>query len=216
MEDGLSLPHLYELLEIRRMGMPRAHTSFVVKPYSVAEHSYYLAVLIELYFEEFMVKVLWQPVTEQDKLNLIVKALFHDIAEIKTGDIPAPFKGIVSRVSPDLRECEEEVENQLLKKIYQVSSGKEYIQEPLPGSHKLAFKFFDLLEFLLSRVQEYLMGNKFAMLDGITQNFEWIENLIRKTPYRDRINCLLQWPLYKEIKCSIEKWEKESKETLNC
>lgn len=82
---------LNKLRYIKRFG-----TALTLHKENVAEHTFY--VMLYAYFISEAVKV------EVDQKKLLVKCLFHDVEEVRTGDFPRPFK----YRRPELRELLEQ------------------------------------------------------------------------------------------------------------
>lgn len=91
-------------------------------PYSVAEHSYRVAMLSMLIVDDYNLK-------NHSKINpeeVLRKALIHDLEEVKMGDIPSPAKNVNKKVKKYLREIG-------------YSLMEEEILEGLPESIKLRY-----------------------------------------------------------------------------
>jgi len=80
--------------EIRRAGaVKRYHTVDTVRTQNVAEHSWHVAQIVRYIY----------PTASKE---LILAAIDHDVGEIHTGDIPAPFKWQYPEVATDLKTIE--------------------------------------------------------------------------------------------------------------
>lgn len=91
-------------------------------PYSVAEHSYRVAMLSMLIVDDYNLK-------NHNKINseeVLRKALIHDLEEVKMGDIPSPAKNVNKKVKKYLREIG-------------YSLMEEEVLEGLPESIKLRY-----------------------------------------------------------------------------
>lgn len=98
--------YLFRLRFIRRWSLMRQ-----ALPENVAEHSYHVAVLThalctisrEVYGREI------------DIGRAVTLALFHDVSEVITGDIPTPVKHGNSRILHSLRELESQANRRLVE-----------------------------------------------------------------------------------------------------
>jgi 5'-deoxynucleotidase len=79
-------------------------------PENVAEHSYYVAVLTHALCE--IGRTVYGH--EVDSGAAVTAALFHDVEEVMTGDIPTPVKHYNQRLLRSLREMETEAAERLL------------------------------------------------------------------------------------------------------
>ena len=83
--------------------------------------------------------------------NLLVAALVHDVPEAYTGDVPAPCKWDNPHIKEGLNECE-----------------RAYMQEyelpwpELTEEEQKLLKVADMLELVISCVEELNMGNSYA------------------------------------------------------
>jgi 5'-deoxynucleotidase len=91
------LPYLYRLRHIARWSLMRNTT-----PENVAEHSYYVSVLTHVLCT-IARDVFHKPV---DPDRAAAYALFHDVTEMFTGDIPTPVKHHNPRILANFREIE--------------------------------------------------------------------------------------------------------------
>lgn len=69
-------------------------------PYSVAEHSYRVAMLSMLIVDDYNLN----NVSKINAEEVLRKALIHDLEEVKMGDIPSPAKNVNKKVKKYLRE----------------------------------------------------------------------------------------------------------------
>lgn len=117
----------------------RAHVIPHVRPYTVAQHTYGVCCLCQL---------LWpsQP-------HLLEFALFHDLPERWTGDVP----GQVLNMTPALRKIFSEMDQDISMRFQ------------LPSEHKLSkhdracLKAADRLELWLWTYEEEAMGNRLVL-----------------------------------------------------
>lgn len=207
--------HLEILLDIRRMGMLRGHTFSSIKPYSAAEHSYYLSMLVNIYHKQLSECVFGETPDPRRTTDMILYALHHDLGELVTGDIPAPFKVCI----PNIKKIEDKIDVDQLNYIYSVRGDRtRYTKPEFCPEDVFMFKLFDMMEFLLSRCYEYLHGNKLAMVaangECMTINFAWMERHLEELGYADRLDNLRSWGPYKELSCFINAWVKESRGIL--
>lgn len=107
------------------------HTTSTV-PYSVAEHSVHVSLLVEKMSIET-----WNISEDEGSItNLCMYALFHDAHEAFTGDIPSPIKRL-----PELRPILKTIEHRLDRAIM----GMCGCVKPLPEKQLAIVKHCDLL-----------------------------------------------------------------------
>lgn len=116
----------------------RFHTMRKIKSQNIAEHSWGVAVLADYIFG-------------QNFPNLVRYALYHDAAEIVTGDTPATAKWESEKLERTLSKLERDV-CEKMKIMY----------EPPNHLERDALKICDLLELMFYCSHEFHMGNKFA------------------------------------------------------
>lgn len=116
----------------------RFHSTPHHQPYSVAQHSWGMAALLEV-------------LKPDASLRLIKACLYHDVAERWTGDMPAPGKWWLSReANRHLKLAENEIKH-LLQVDYEAG---------LTTEERHWLKALDLLELYLYCLDEMNMGNK--------------------------------------------------------
>jgi len=115
----------------------RYHTLRTNRKQSVAEHSHGVAMLVLHVYPEAEVGVL-------------KAALYHDLSEVVTGDIPATSKWL----SPVLAH-----EENLLADVFRDKYG---LRLDLTAFEKHLLKWCDMMELVLWTMEEYAMGNQFA------------------------------------------------------
>ena len=126
------------LTNIYRAGdVKRYHTVARLKEQTIAEHSWGVAAII-MYLEPNPSKA------------LLAAALFHDVAESKTGDVPATFKW-ENRNFADSLEAHETNINREMGINYELTERELAI-----------LKVADLSELVLHNVRELMMGNRYA------------------------------------------------------
>lgn len=105
----------------------RLHSEPVLKGQSVAEHTFGVLAILD----------------EVGRPDLFRYALYHDVLEQYTGDIPSPFKKVV----PEIKEAEER-----MTIIHEI---------PFPESaeDETVIKAADILELVLTCREEQHMGN---------------------------------------------------------
>jgi 5'-deoxynucleotidase YfbR-like HD superfamily hydrolase len=114
----------------------RYHTKRTIRTQNLADHTYGILQII-------------LAVDPQPSLNLIKAAMHHDLAEVLTGDIPAPAK----RMFPDLREALQSAEH---------SDGQLSPVFELTDDEQALLKWADTAELCFWCLEEYLMGNRLA------------------------------------------------------
>ena len=121
--------------EIRKAGaVKRYHTSETIRTQTVAEHSWHVAQIV-LY------------IYPQARADLIKAALDHDIGELYTGDIPAPFKWDHPKLAAELKTVEANY-------LHNMGSGVV-----LSEVEQQVLDFADMLDCLLWCGEELRMGN---------------------------------------------------------
>jgi 5'-deoxynucleotidase len=115
--------YLYRLRFIRRWSLMRN-----TEPENVAEHTFHVAVLTHA------LCTIGQDVfgKEVDVERAVTLALFHDVAEVMTGDIPAPVKHHDDAILRGMREMEGLAARQLLGMVPENLRGP-YRSLILPG-----------------------------------------------------------------------------------
>ena len=129
-----SLDNLFEV--VRGGTIKRYHTLETIGEQSVGAHSWGVAIILQ-YLEPNVSKI------------AILKALTHDVAELYTGDIPAPVKWD----NPDLIKSLKSIELAYEKKLnidYSSVLGKK---------EALLFKKADMFELLFFCMRQRKMGN---------------------------------------------------------
>ena len=125
------------LFEIERGGViKRYHTLETIGEQSVGAHSWGVAMIL-VYLEPEISK------------TAILKALTHDIAELYTGDIPAPVKWDNPTLVKSLKAIE---------LAYEQTLGIDYSRE-LGKQEALLFKQADMFELLFFCMRQRKMGN---------------------------------------------------------
>lgn len=144
--------YLYRLRFIRRWSLMRNTV-----PENVAEHSYYTAILTHA------LCAIAQQVfgREVDSNRAVTLALFHDVSEVITGDIPTPVKHHNLAVQQSLRDLETLAGRELLG---MVPPDLLSVYEPLlqPGDEELLcwVKAADKLAAYLKCASEVAAGNR--------------------------------------------------------
>jgi 5'-deoxynucleotidase len=100
--------YLYRLRFIQRWSLMRNTV-----PENVAEHSYYVALLTHALCE--IGRTVYG--REVDAGSAVIAALFHDVEEVMTGDIPTPVKHHNQRLLNSLREMETVAAERLLETV---------------------------------------------------------------------------------------------------
>ena len=149
------------MLQARKlMNVKRCGTFRTINSQSVAEHSYYVALLsfdianyIESNYEED-----WKI----DKSVLLLKALLHDVEEGITGDIPHPMKNTF----PFLKEGLDEGKRKILSEYFP-SFASGFAMEAKKGKEGEIVEIADYVELYHYCVEEKLSGNRQVFLDDI-------------------------------------------------
>tara|TARA_R110002110_G_scaffold161745_2_gene360633 strand:- start:246 stop:749 length:504 start_codon:yes stop_codon:yes gene_type:complete len=130
----MNLDNLFEV--VRGGTIKRYHTLETIGEQSVGAHSWGVAMILQ-YLDDTVSKA------------AILKALSHDIAELYTGDIPAPVKWD----NPDLVKSLKAIENAFERKL-----NIDYTKELLPYE-AILFKQADMFELLFFCMRQRKMGN---------------------------------------------------------
>ena len=121
--------------EIRKAGaVKRYHTSATIRTQDIAAHSWHVAqIIIYIY--------------PQARADLLKAALDHDIGELYTGDIPAPFKWDNPELATQIKSVEATY-------VHTIGSGVV-----LSEVEQQVLDFADMLDCLLWCNEELRMGN---------------------------------------------------------
>lgn len=138
----------------------RFHTKRTHRPYTVAEHSWRMAMLLRHLLPGAPPRLIWA-------------VLSHDIAERWVGDVPATVKWY----SPDLKLAMAQVEEHVEKRL-----GIAY---DLPMDEAAWLHAIDLLDLYLFCVEERMLGN--STLEQVERTCatrlttrEWVPEPVRK------------------------------------
>ena len=139
------------LISIRKGGdVKRFHTVTMLREHLVSSHSWGVATLI-------------QHISPNCSKEIILAALYHDVAEHVTGDVSAVTKWQYPELKEVLNKVEKEVEEQL------------EVSFALSKSDELLLKFADMADLVLCCVQEYRLGNMEA-LEVIRRGLTYLED----------------------------------------
>lgn len=125
----------------------RYHTEDTMTEQTVADHSFGVAMLVELMAPEC-------------RKELILAALTHDLAEHLVGDISAPVK----RANPEIKLVLDHMESTRLNRV-----GFNY-EEKLTKEEHYILKAADYIDGMMFCVRERRMGSR--AVDHIYKNFE--------------------------------------------
>lgn len=131
------------------------------KPYSVAEHSYFCAILALVLcdYENHI-----NQEKKLDTVKVIIRSLLHDAPEILTGDILYPVKYFNERVRANLEKMELDlVDNSLFKGLNEAvtENYKEHVicaKDRTPEGRMMTA--IDKIEIMLFALEEFEMGNR--------------------------------------------------------
>lgn len=122
----------------------RYHTTPTLRPQSVGDHSFGVAMLASL---------IAMP-TIGVSVPLLMAALTHDMAEVRYGDVPSPAKRAVEAKLPGFRALYGQLEQEYLKE-------REMDWEAmLSADEKAVLKCADYLDGMMYCIQERLLGNR--------------------------------------------------------
>lgn len=165
----------YSKLARRLSDIKRLHMHQLRKPQSVAEHSYNLAMF--LHKAASVLNASNSPAARVDLTYLLERALFHDLPEAVTGDIPWPTKKVINELlGSDKGSSYEQVERILMWEKAGILDS-DAIQGSIWGNsstHQLEdhlVEFGDMLELFLTMQGEVELGNSDVeyVLDKATQ-----------------------------------------------
>lgn len=147
----------------------RYHTWPVLRQQTVAEHSFHVAMI-------YSMMALGAAPSDVQGLTVpgLMAALTHDLAEHKTGDMPAPTKRGLEAFFPGFREKYGELENDLL-----VNAELDW-EHALSSKERRWLKLADAMEGALYCVRERSMGNK--LIAPVFANFrQYIRDVLGGT-----------------------------------
>lgn len=135
--------NMSELMNLREQGytlrqaaqVKRCHIVTTIGHQTTGEHSYHVALLC------------WEMYDGQPSAELLKAALFHDLAEVDTGDMPANVKW----ANPQLKNMLEQLEEDFNVKYGLVTE--------LEDEERLVLKYADSMELAFFCIDQIRMGN---------------------------------------------------------
>ncbi len=122
--------------ELRDAGaVKRYHTVPTLRTQNIAEHSWNIACLV-------------LEIDPEASAELLAAAMFHDVGELYTGDIPANFKWEYPLITKNLCEAEDMFRDKMAP------------AHALSGMERDILKFADTAECVLWCIEEAQMGNR--------------------------------------------------------
>lgn len=115
----------------------RCHTERVLRPQTVAQHSWGVATILLMVHPEADAK-------------LLRAALWHDVSERAMGDIPSPVKWASEEMHAAIEALEDDINKQW-----------DIMPKGLTEAERALLKFCDAFEFYLWTREEIAMGNTF-------------------------------------------------------
>ena len=142
-----------KLIAIRAGGaVQRYHTIRTLRPQSVAEHSWGVAMLLHM-------------VAPSAPSHVLSAALTHDLAELVTGDLPATFKWVLEPAAHDhIKDVEKE---------FNATHGWDIALTP-DEQHLL--KWCDMMELVQWAMEELDMGNK-LIIPVINNGLDYLRDM---------------------------------------
>lgn len=138
----------------------RYHTRHTIGHQTVAEHSWGVAAII--------CEIVPNPSAE-----LLKAAIYHDVAEFETGDIPAQAKRALRSVDPNALAAFETMENNVEKELG--------IAPDLTEDESIALKTADLLELLHYCLDQRRLGNV-TLHDVWCRGCTYLNEMIARMP----------------------------------
>lgn len=129
----------------------RYHTVMTHGNQTVAEHSFYVCLLLT-------------ELVEKPSVALLKAALYHDLPEIETGDVPATTKWKYPKLNEELKSAEND---------FIVRHGLSVM---LPDSDWLALKYADMGELVMYSIDQITMGNR-NMVDIGRRGLDYLKDL---------------------------------------
>ncbi len=132
---------LDEVIDIRHGGNVKRHHNYpIIGEQRVAAHTWGMLVLAErLYYDEFI-----------ESSQLVMGILYHDVAEYKTGDIPANAKWASPLLTHEL-----DILKQKAMKLLRIAAHLSKTEERI-------LKICDYLELALFSLEQRTMGNSYS------------------------------------------------------
>ena len=164
-----NINNVYEYVDLTR-NVRRFNNASYIDGYndSVLDHTARV-VFLSLEFAEYLKKDFN---LEIDTVLLMRIAMFHDLAEIETGDMSGPVKDEV----PEIKELMEMVEQEYLKRIFY----KEFIDKIYDGN-SLEYKIMKLADKYDVYLQMYLISGKYHKK---TSQFSKINSIMVNTMHK--------------------------------
>lgn len=140
----MSAINLQELALIRKAGLIRRfHTSYILREQNVAAHTWQaLCILFAI-----------EPTARH---HVFISLLMHDVAEVATGDIPAPVKWASEEMTAILGRLEGDMHDTI-----------GYTPPVLTPYETALVRYCDDMELVLTCYDECLLGNQYAHVMGM-------------------------------------------------
>ena len=132
----------------------RFHTRRAIRRQTVGEHSWGVAMVLMSICEP--------------SANLLKAAMLHDVPELATGDIPAPFKWAY----PDLDDLLSQAEDRI--------SAEWGVAVELTDDELHLLKWADMFELCMYARTEVAMGNRY-MFGPLHRGLEYLDNMAAPT-----------------------------------
>lgn len=157
-------------------------SKFCVEPENVKEHSYDVAVLAHLFATTYNSNEKLSNGNLVDANKCSVMALFHDVTESITGDLPTPVKYLNPDIQVSYKKVEEIAAHQIIDLLPDTiaSHYKEYLLEDAGSNieHRIV-KAADIASAYIKCITEISRGNSDfhavrTNLDQIIETFDFI------------------------------------------
>ena len=143
-------------------------------PYSVAEHSYRVAMLSMVIVDDYNLNSKHK-ISSEDVLR---KSLIHDLEEVKMGDIPSPAKNINKRVKKYLRDIGEELMSSIILKGLPTKLKNAYLNYWVKDKDEESgeiIEIADKLEGLYQSIKEVNASND-ELEESLESHIEFFES----------------------------------------
>lgn len=153
----------------------------LLAPYTVAEHSFRVAILAMSIAEDYNNR-------NDNKISIesvLKKALLHDLEESLFSDIPSPYKKYIEAEVPYKKFAEKAIAKEILENHFNKDEIIDNWKNDKTGPCGEVIKIADMLELAVTASYELERGNT-SLRDALADCKQWIENnekILKKYPY---------------------------------